>query len=285
MGGYIKMEIQRILNNNAAIVLDNSGREQIVCGRGIAYKKRSGQTLDASLINQVFTLRDEKESHRFEKLFQEIPYHLIEVAEWLGREYQKESGQPLNDNFLFLISDHLLGSIKRLAEEKPIVNPFLWDIKHFYEKEYQLGQAVIQRLAKYWGHQLPDDEAGFLAMHLVNAQSDNALNQTIKNLELVHEITTIVKMIFKVEFAEDSNCYYRFVTHLKFFAQRVLNQHTQVSQADELLPMLQLKYTNASYCVDKISHLLQQKYQYQLSAEDNVYLILHVNKIIPKQSA
>ncbi len=36
------MLINKILNNNVVIVKDNKGKEKIVMGRGIAFKKRIG---------------------------------------------------------------------------------------------------------------------------------------------------------------------------------------------------------------------------------------------------
>ena len=40
------------------------------------------------------------------------------------------------------------------------------------------------------------------------------------------EVLNIIKYSYKVEFDEDANHYHRFVTHLKFCAQRILN-HTE----------------------------------------------------------
>ena len=37
------MIIQRILNNNVVIVKNKKGQEEIVCGKGIAFKKKVGK--------------------------------------------------------------------------------------------------------------------------------------------------------------------------------------------------------------------------------------------------
>ncbi len=39
------MRINRILTNNAVVVTNENGNDQIVCGKEIAYKKRSGTLL------------------------------------------------------------------------------------------------------------------------------------------------------------------------------------------------------------------------------------------------
>ena len=38
------MRIDRILNNNVVIIKDENGEEQVVCGKGIAYKKKRRET-------------------------------------------------------------------------------------------------------------------------------------------------------------------------------------------------------------------------------------------------
>ena len=52
------MIIKRVLTNNAVVISEND-KEKIVCGKGIAFKKKPGMEIDESLINQVFTLEDE----------------------------------------------------------------------------------------------------------------------------------------------------------------------------------------------------------------------------------
>ena len=46
------MRIDRILNNNVVIIKDENGEEQVVCRKGIAYKKKAGDLLSEKLINK-----------------------------------------------------------------------------------------------------------------------------------------------------------------------------------------------------------------------------------------
>ena len=47
---------------------------------------------------------------------------------------------------------------------------------------------------------------------------------------MVQVIEIIVRYLFKIEFNEDSAFYYRFITHLKFFAQRLV-EYKKTKQA------------------------------------------------------
>ena len=75
------MIIQRILNNNVLIVKNKKGQEEIVCGKGIAFKKKVGEFVDVSAINKVFTLRGRKELEYFQELWEEIPVEYFKVAD------------------------------------------------------------------------------------------------------------------------------------------------------------------------------------------------------------
>ena len=46
----------------------------------------------------------------------------------------------------------------------------------------------------------------------------------------MQEIENIVRYRFKIEFNEESDYYYRFITHLKFFAQRLV-EYKKTKQA------------------------------------------------------
>lgn len=59
------MRIDRILNNNVVIIKDENGEEQVVCGKGIAYKKKAGDLLSEKLINKVFVLKDTAQKQHF----------------------------------------------------------------------------------------------------------------------------------------------------------------------------------------------------------------------------
>lgn len=76
------MIIQRILNNNVVIVKNKKGQEEIVCGKGIAFKKKVGEFVDVSAINKVFTLRGRKELEYFQELWEEIPVEYFKVADY-----------------------------------------------------------------------------------------------------------------------------------------------------------------------------------------------------------
>ncbi len=74
------MKILRILNNNAVLTLDEQGREKIVCGKGIAYKKKIGDMVPENTVNKVFLATDQAERKKLTALLSEIPLEHIHAA-------------------------------------------------------------------------------------------------------------------------------------------------------------------------------------------------------------
>lgn len=50
------MKIFKVINNNIVITLDQNNQEIILMGRGLVFKQRSGNNIDANLIENVFFL-------------------------------------------------------------------------------------------------------------------------------------------------------------------------------------------------------------------------------------
>ena len=50
------------------------------------------------------------------------------------------------------------------------------------------------------------------------------MSDIVNVTRIMQDILNIIKYSYKIDFNEESVYYYRFVTHLKFFAQRILNR-------------------------------------------------------------
>ena len=102
--------------------------------------------------------------------------------------------------------------------------------------------------------------------------------------KVMQEILNIVKYNLRITFDEESVYFYRFVTHIKFFAQRLITGRTFDDENDDnLLEIIKVKYQDSYKCVNKISEFIYKKYDYVISNEDKVYLTIHIARILNKQ--
>ena len=74
------------------------------------------------------------------------------------------------------------------------------------------------------------------------------------------------------------------MTHLKFFAQRVFNKSAYEDNETDLFNILKVKYEKSYMCTNKIKDFIEHKYQYTLSDEEQLYLIIHIERIVTKST-
>nr|WP_255521592.1 PRD domain-containing protein [Vagococcus sp. DIV0080] len=97
-------------------------------------------------------------------------------------------------------------------------------------------------------------------------------------------ILNIIKYQFKLTYDEDSIYYQRFLTHLKFFTIRVMNQSSSEEKFNDLIDVIKEKYQEAYECVEKISEMIEKEYDYSPNQDENIYLTIHIQRIIEKEN-
>lgn len=277
------MTIYKILNNNVAVILEGE-KEKIVMGRGICFKKKIGDKIEEGAIDKVFTLSVAEMNDKFQTLIEDIPIEHIEVGEEIIEYAKSVLNKQLNEMVYLSLIDHIHSAIVRYLDGIVVKNMLLWDIQRFYKEEYQIGLWGISYIEKRLKICLPDDEAGFIALHIANATMDeHKLHNMYEITKIMQEIVNLVKYFFQMEFDEDNIYYDRFLTHLKFFAKRLVDKTTyEENDSDDLLKFIRNKYTSSYQCVEKIAQFIDKKYQYTLSQEEYLYLTIHIERVVRK---
>lgn len=280
------MLIQKILNNNVVITEDDQNNEIIVMGRGLAFNKKIGEEIPTEKIDKTYRLADEDAQLKFQELLADLPPEYLEMTEEIIQKAHEVIGKQLNEMIYISLADHLHTAIERSKKGIHVRNLLLWDIKRFFPAEFQVGRLAIMKIQDQYQVQLPEDEAGFIALHLVNAQMDNdEMNDMYDLTNTMQDIMNIVKYYFKVDFDEESVYFYRFTTHLRFFVSRLLSKSQHTDETDqELLDIVKVKYCNAYQCVNRIADFLLEKHQYQISNDERLYLTIHIARLVQKNS-
>ncbi|MCH1939842.1 BglG family transcription antiterminator LicT [Holdemania massiliensis] len=281
------MKIHRILTNNAAVVINENGNDQIVCGKGIAYKKKCGEEIDPTLVTQMFVMMpDSKLFSQLEQLLTDIPLDYVILSHEIVKMARVSMGLKLSDSLIISLADHIYGTMRRYREGFSISNGLMWEIQRFYEKEYEIGLLAKEMIEKKFQIELPLDEAAYIAMHIVNAETkDSTLDETMRITKLIQDIIKIIRMFFKVELDESSGYYYRFITHLKYFARRILrNEEVGEQDNSELSKLIFEKYKSAYACSEKIEQFLLDKFDYRISDEEKMYLTIHIHSAVTKSA-
>ncbi|MDO3410848.1 PRD domain-containing protein [Saccharibacillus sp. CPCC 101409] len=274
------MIIEKVLNNNVLLTRNAKGKEVIVMGRGISFNKVIGDRVDEHKIDKIFMLNTNELTARLTELLNEIPVSHLEVVKAIVEHAGTVLGTELNDNIYLTLTDHISYAIERQKKGIEFKNAMLFEIKRFYKKEYAIGQDAIRMIDEAIGVKLPEDEAGFIALHIVNARTDGAeMRMTIEMTEIVHHILNIVTYHYGIVLDESSLSYSRFLTHLQYFSMRLLRKEVHQSGEDFLYDQVSKSYKQAFDCVKKIDEYLQNTYQQSLSKDEYVYLTIHIQRI------
>ena len=277
------MQIQKILNNNVVITTDQKNNEIVAMGRGLAFQKKIGDEIAEEAIDKTYHLANSDLFHKFQELLVDVPITYLEIANDIIDEAKVTLKNPLNDSLYISITDHLYAAVQRVKEGVRVRNLLLWDVKRLFPDEFSVGVNAVKRIEEKFKVNLGEDEAGNIALHLVNAQSDSENEDAYMMAELMQEIIQITSYYFKVQLDEESVYFYRFTTHLRFFASRIMN-HRQLTDEtdDELLLIIQKKYQNAYQCVERIADFIRKKYDYEMSNDEKLYLTIHIARLVQK---
>ena len=280
------MKILKILNNNVVIVLNSNDEEVILTGNGLGFQKRPGTEVDSTKIEKVFELKNQVETERIEQLFSDIPAEIIQISYETISSAKKILNKELNDTSFLAIADHLHSSIQRGKKNIQLKNFLLWDIKRFFPVELEIARETIRKVNEQLGVALTDDEAGFLALHITNAEIDSNHDDAVSLTQLIEEILTVIKYTLRINFVENDIYFQRFITHLKFFSERVLknNVGTQPDNQieNELFQLVKRQYPEAFEATKKVSELLKSRRNYDISKDEQVYITIHLARIIEK---
>ena len=149
---------------------DKNGREMLLMGKGIGYKKKSGESADVKAAQKIFTRFDKKQILKFKRLMEEIPYEYMHITNEIVEYAQMSLGKELDENIYLALVDHLNFAVNRIRQGIRLSNSMLWEIRHYYNHEYRIGLEAIAIIQKYAGLEMPIDEAGFIAVHILNAE-------------------------------------------------------------------------------------------------------------------
>ena len=281
--GGVLNAIQKILNNNVVITTDQKNNEIVAMGRGLAFQKKIGDEIAEEAIDKTYHLANSDLFHKFQELLVDVPITYLEIANDIIDEAKVTLKNPLNDSLYISITDHLYAAVQRVKEGVRVRNLLLWDVKRLFPDEFSVGVNAVKRIEEKFKVNLGEDEAGNIALHLVNAQSDSENEDAYMMAELMQEIIQITSYYFKVQLDEESVYFYRFTTHLRFFASRIMN-HRQLTDEtdDELLLIIQKKYQNAYQCVERIADFIRKKYDYEMSNDEKLYLTIHIARLVQK---
>lgn len=275
------MIIKKVFNNNVLLAENGQQLEMILLGKGIAFQKKAGDAVDLNKIDKKFVIESEDSKAKFVELLREVPVNHLELTTKIIVAAESELSATFNDSIYIGLTDHINYALFRYKQGMQLTNALMWEVKKFYPREFKAAMNALKMIEYYEAIRFPEDEAGFIALHFVNAMQDgDGIKMTVQATEVIQQILNIVKFHYCIELDEASLNYSRFVTHIRYFIRRLLNDESAEHQDDEFL-FLQVKekYPQAYQCACKVQKYLEKKFCTEITHEEMLYFMLHINRV------
>lgn len=215
------MRILKVINNNVVSAIDDKEIEHILMGKGIGFQKKAGDLVDIKKVEKRFSLDKQGESDGMDTLYEQIPTEYMRVSNdfmaYVGSQFQIS----IDYGIYIAIACHIYEACKRAKKGMFIKNELLLDTMNTYPREFALAKKALDMVEEQLKISLPGDEAGFIAIHLVNLRLQE------KKEDKLREFTDHVLQIIKecgVSFGKMTPTYERFLNHLHYLGRRLLRR-------------------------------------------------------------
>lgn len=275
------LRIKKVINNNILCVVDNSGNEMIVTGKGLGFQRKTGERADPALFEKTYHMENKAEQRKLRELCQQIPIEHLRLTQDLIEYIKSQITTPLNESLLITLADHISFAIKRKEQGVEFTTPLQGAIMSYYPTEYHLGQHCLRVIREETKADLNPSEAAFIALHIVNAELNTSMSVMMDITKLIEGTLEVAEYFYQKKFDRESLDFNRFVVHLRYFAQRLFQAAPVLSDNyDPDFREIIIRGCAQHYkCAQCVGEYIQNTYQRPVSDEELIYLTIHLKRI------
>lgn len=275
------MRIKKVINNNILCVVDGKGSEMIVTGKGLGFKRKTGERIDPALFEKTYHMEGKDGQRKLRELCGQIPMEHLKLTQDLIEYIKTQITAPLNESLLVTLADHISFAIKRKENGIEFANPLEGAVMSYYPTEYHLGQHCLRVIERETQVNLNPSEAAFIALHIVNSELNTSMSVMYDITKLIEGALEVAEYYYQKKFDRESLDFNRFIVHLRYFAQRLFQ--TAPRQADEYDAAFQemiIRSCKPHYkCAQHIGEYIRNAYQKEVSPDELIYLTIHLKRI------
>lgn len=267
--------VTKVFNNNI-ILVNSEDHEKILFAKGIGFGKKPGYVIPKGIkVDKIFTIADSDNIENLNTMIEKIDNDFFVVCEEAIYEISEKINQELNESIHIGLIDHLFFAIKRLKNNEEIENPFLVEIETLYSKEYMLADMVAKKVGAYCNVDIPDGEIAFIALHIHSAINNGKISNTLKNSYLGSTIVEHVEDRLNIEIDRKSLDYARFLTHIKFAIQRIMeNIHIN----NELTKIIKSSYKESFSIAEEVAEIIEDELGIKVMEDEVTFLTIHIER-------
>ncbi len=271
------MKVIKSINNNITHCVDGKGREVVAFGKGIGFY-RPDEDIPLNKINRTFyNIKDTDYG-----IIRNIPTIVINTAIYIIDYVSEELNVTFPSSKAISLADHLQFAIERKDKNIYLGLPILQDIQQLYPDEMRVALRSLEIIKEMTGEKLPRMEAGTLAMHFIADRINEKEKPQIDTVKVIDRCTEIIEEHFSITIDRNSFNYSRFVTHLDYLIRRLSDNGLIESENRSLFEEIRNDYPKSYDCAMKICSYLQEKFNTEISEEEALYLVIHINRLVSR---
>lgn len=277
------MQVIKKLNNNFAICMDKEGKELIAYGKGIGFPKVPYELTDLNQIDRTFYDIDDKYLY----LLQELPEKVLDFAAKLVDIAHNELQYELNPNLVMTLADHIHFCIQRARKKIVVQMPLISEIEQSFPKEAKIGKYAVRQMERRFAVQLNENEASGIAISFANARNsaEKKADTSIQKWfhEALEDTISIVEDTVGILIERESFNFARYSSHLMYLLKRIDSNQTLDTDNGIMYQSIREEFPEIAECIDKIEVYFEKRFDIQLSKEEKMYLMLHINRICVRE--
>lgn len=274
------MIVIRTFNNNVALAFDH-GREVVVVGSGVGFQKKKSDLVDMSKVEKTYVL-EQHEKDKLETLSNHDSLEYFELTASIFQQAQETFSCQFNNQMLLGLVDHITFAVKRNRDGILLPNLIVDEIRWLYSDVYTFSKLALSQINEQAGVLLPDDEIGYIAMHIISNLNEHSKIDAVEVIQISMRIMTIITTHFEMIQDQQSYAYQRLLMHLKYFAQRILNNGNQTNLLElnkEMYSLMIQQNNKTPLCLKEIHGYLVEEYNYLISPQEEFYIMVHLMQV------
>lgn len=277
--GARAVPVHKVLNNNVVIAIDESGRERVLMGRGLAFGIRPSDTIDPAKVEKTFILDEGAEGERERRLLTDVPYPVVEAVTRAVDEAERMLGRHLGRRLGIGVLDHIQYVLERLDQGLRIPTTSMPELRVLHPHEFEAAQLMTRSISASLERELPPEEAVFLTMHVLNATRDEPNGTAALLFRRVQHVVETVEHGFGVKLDTSSPDYARFILHVQFLLQRLVSRSMLRSDDSSFFEFARHSYPRAHAIALEVKAYVLAATGSELTDEELLYLIVHVERL------
>ena len=276
------MQIIKNINNNVVICVDDYGRELVAFGKGLGFQAAPSELTDLSKVQRTFY----NISPQYLAMLDSFPSDVLELTASIVDMAKGELPYAVSPNLVLTLCDHINFALERKRKRIYVKMPLAYDVEHNYPQEMALARKAMRMIWNRLKVRLADDESSGIALAFVNArvyEEDEPENQArAVDQQILNEITKIIENEMHTSIEVSSFNYCRYATHVQYLLERLHSGKNIDSINSDLYSRIRGEYPDTAQCVDRIVQYLERRHGFKVTDEEQLYLILHVNRVCTK---